>query len=375
MPTNLPPEYYKIEERYRAADSPADKIILLEEMLSVIPKHKGTDKLRADLRRRLSKLKDAAASRKGTTRQVSPFQIDREGAGQIVVLGAPNVGKSSLVEVLTNAEPDIAEYPFTTRFPLPGMMPIDNIQVQLIDTPPLTPDYAEPQFMALIRRADLILLVIDLQAFPLEQLEDSLALLEEHRIAPDYAEPQFMALIRRADLILLVIDLQAFPLEQLEDSLALLEEHRIVPLHRVAEPGDDERALTAIPLLVVVNKTDDTGFDEDFEVLCELLNQPDCPLLPVSATTGRNLDLLKRRVFETLEIVRVYSKPPGKDANLNEPFVMRRGGTVEDFAGKVHQDFVRQLKSARVWGAGVHDGQMVGRDHVLHDGDVVELRI
>jgi uncharacterized protein len=330
MPTNLPPEYYKIEERYRAADSPADKIILLEEMLSVIPKHKGTDKLRADLRRRLSKLKDAAASRKGTTRQVSPFQIDREGAGQIVVLGAPNVGKSSLVEVLTNAEPDIAEYPFTTRFPLPGMMPIDNIQVQLIDTPPLT---------------------------------------------PDYAEPQFMALIRRADLILLVIDLQAFPLEQLEDSLALLEEHRIVPLHRVAEPGDDERALTAIPLLVVVNKTDDTGFDEDFEVLCELLNQPDCPLLPVSATTGRNLDLLKRRVFETLEIVRVYSKPPGKDANLNEPFVMRRGGTVEDFAGKVHQDFVRQLKSARVWGAGVHDGQMVGRDHVLHDGDVVELRI
>jgi hypothetical protein len=97
-------------------------------------------------------------------------------------------------------------------------------------------------------------------------------------------------------------------------------------------------------------------------------------LLPVSAETGRNLDWLRRAVFDRLEIIRVYSKPPGEEPDLSAPFVMEKGGTVEDFATKVHQDFLQTLKSARIWGEGVYDGQMVGRDHVLHDGDVVELR-
>jgi uncharacterized protein len=328
MPTNLPPEYYKIEEQFRAAESPAEKVMYLEEMLSIIPKHKGTDKLRADLRRKLSKLKSAAQSQKGTSRQVSPYQIDREGAGQIVLVGAPNAGKSALVDALTNAEPDVAEYPFTTQFPQPGMMPYENIQIQLIDTPPLSQEFEERQLYALIRRADVIGLVIDLQAFPIEQLEDSLALLREHRIVPDTVQETF----------------------------------------------EDEHRITRKPVLVLVNKVDEEQHVEDFSVLCELLGEPVCPLLPVSARTGRNLDRLKQRFYDKLDIVRVYSKPPGKDANLDSPFVMKRGGTLEEFAAKVHQDFVKNLKSARLWGQGVHDGQMVGRDHIMHDGDVVELR-
>jgi ribosome-interacting GTPase 1 len=328
MPTNLPPEAREAEQRYRAAQSVAEKIASLEDFISAIPKHKGTDKLRADLRKRLSKLKSAAQSQKKVSRQESPFQIDKEGAGQVVVVGPANVGKSALVAALTNATPEVADYPYTTWTPTPGMMPMENIQIQLIDTPPLNRDYVEPELIELIRRSDLILLVVDLQGYPIQQLEDTIALLQENRIMP----------------------------------------------HHLKDRYTEQRLLTFLPLLVLVNKNDDQSTDEDFEVLCELFEEA-WPLLPVSATTGRNLERLKQVVFERLEIIRVYSKPPGKEPDLNAPFVLKKGSTVEEFAGKVHQDFLEQLKSARVWGSGVYDGQMVGRDHILHDGDVVELRI
>lgn len=328
MPTNLPPEAVEAERRYRAAKSTAEKIVRLEEFIGTIPKHKGTDKLRADLRRRLSKLKSAAQSRKKASRQDSAFRIDKEGAGQVVVVGPANVGKSALVASLTNATPEVAASPFTTWKPTPGMMPIENTQIQLVDTPPLNRDFVEPELMQLIRRSDLVLLVVDLQADPVHQLEDMIALLKEHRIAPRH----------------------------------LKDRHT------------EERRLTFIPLLVLVNKYDDESYDEDFEICCELL-EGDWPLLPVSATTGRNLERLKQVVFERLEIVRVYSKPPGEKPDLSAPFILKKGSTVAELAGKVHQDFFERLKSARVWGSGVYDGQMVGRDHVLHDGDVVELRI
>mgnify|MGYP001078631798 CR=1 FL=1 len=327
MPTNLPPEYFKLEEQYREARTPEEKSTRIEEMLRVVPKHKGTDHLRADLRRKLAKLKDAAQTKKKVGRQESAFHIDKEGAGQAILVGPANVGKSALVAALTNATPEVAAYPFTTWTPSPGMMPIENIQVQLIDTPPLDGEYVEPELWNLIRQADLMLLVVDLQAYPIQQLEDTLALLEEHRIAPRCQQDSYS------------------------------EEDRMI----------------LIPLLVLVNKNDDKNTDGDFEVLCELL-EGKWPLIPISASTGRNFERMKQAVFEKLNIVRVYSKPPGEKPDLDSPFVMKKGGTVQEFAGKVHQDFLENLKSARLWGSATHDGQMVGRDHVLQDGDVVELR-
>lgn len=328
MPLNLPPEALEAEKRYRAAQSVAEKIARLEEFISTIPKHKGTDKLRADLRRRLSKLKAASPTQKSVSRRASAFHIDKEGAGQVVVVGPANVGKSALVAALTNATPEVADYPYTTWMPTPGMMPVENIQIQLIDTPPLSRDYAEPELLDLIRRSDLILLVVDLQTYPIQQFEDTIAILQEHRIVP----------------------------------LCLKDRYT------------EQRRLTFVPLLVLVNKSDDESSDEDFEILCELL-EGDWPLLPVSAATGRNLERLKEVVFERLEIIRVYSKPPGKGPDLNAPFVLEKGSTVADLAGKVHQDFFKKLTAARVWGSAAYDGQTVGRDHVLQDGDVVELRI
>ncbi len=328
MPANLPPEYFEAEKQYRAAKSTAEKIERLEELIGTIPKHKGTDKLRADFRRRLSKLKATAEVRKRPSKRDSAFKIDREGAGQVVLVGPTNVGKSALVAALTNAAPEVSSSPFTTWEPTPGMMPVENIQIQLIDTPPLSSDYVEPQLMDLIRRADLILLVVDLQTDPLGQLEDAVALLQEHRIVP----------------------------------LRLKDDH----LNR--------RGATPVHLLVLVNKNDDEESDEDVEIF-RLLLEEDWPLLAVSATTGRNLEHLKEEVFARLEIIRVYAKPPGKKPDRTAPFVLRKGSTVEDLAGKVHQDFLENLTSARVWGSATYEGQMVGRDHVLSDGDVVELRI
>ncbi|TET96374.1 MAG: GTP-binding protein HSR1, partial [Anaerolineales bacterium] len=280
MPTNLPPNYFKVEKRYRAAKSTAEKIAYLQEMLSIIPKHKGTDKLRGDLRRRLSKLRTAPQSRKGVSKRDSAFRVDREGAGQVMVVGPTNVGKSALVVTLTNATPEVAESPFTTWKPTPGMMLVEDIQIQLVDTPPLNRDYLESELLDLIRRSDLILLVVDLQADPIQQLEDTIALLQEHRIVPDHMKDRFT----------------------------------------------EQRRLTFVPMLVLVNKNDDEDTDEDFEIFREL-HEDELPLLPVSATTGRNLTQLKQAVFERLEIIRVYSKAPGKEPDLSAPFILKKGDT------------------------------------------------
>jgi len=186
-------------------------------------------------------------------------------------------------------------------------------------------------------------------------------------------EPELLNLIRRSDLILLVVDLQTDPVRQLETTIAFLQEHRIIPL-RLKDRYPEQRRLTFKPLLVLTNKSDDQDSDEDFEIFLELL-EDDWPALPVSATTGRNFERLKQAVFERLEVIRVYSKAPGKEPDLGSPFILEKGSTVTEFARGIHQDFFQKLKSARVWGSAAFDGQMVQRDHVLHDGDIVELRI
>jgi len=328
MPANLPPEYLEAEKRYRAAKNATEKLACLEDMLTLLPKHKGTDKLRADLRKRVSKVKAASQAKKGASKRESAFHIDKEGAGQVVVVGPANVGKSALVAKLTNANPEVADFPLTTWKPTPGMMPVENIQIQLVDTPPLNRDYVEPELLDLIRRSDIILLVVDLQTDPVEQLEETVNLLEEQRIVPSHLRDKY----------------------------------------------EDQRLLKFIPFLVLANKNDDESTDENLEIFRELTDN-DWPMISVSTITGRNLELLKNTLVDKLQIIRVYSKAPGKEPDLTAPFVLKRGSTVEDFASKVHKDFVDKLKIAKVWGEKVFDGQMVQRDYILRDGDVVELHI
>ncbi len=332
MPTNVTPQYRKLEEQYRRASDLEERLRLLQEMMAEIPKHKGTEHVRADLKRKMSELRSQLSVRKGpSSRQTSAFHIEHEGAGQVVVVGMTNVGKSSLVRALTAAQPDVSPTPFTTWEPLPGMMLIENVQVQLIDTPPLNEDYMRPELFQLIRQADLVALMVDLQAFPIEQYETSLRLLAERKIVP-----------------------------------ALHQE-------RYRERHPERTGMAFMPTLVLANKVDDEALDEDFMVLEELL-ETDLPLLPISALTLRHVDRFKARVFDMLGIVRVYAKPPGKEPDFSAPFVLYRGDTVETFAAQIHRDLAKNLKAARVWGKGVYDGQTVSRDYELQDEDVVELR-
>ncbi len=328
MPANLPPDYFEAEKRYREAKTSREKISCLEEMLTIIPKHKGTDKLRADLKRRISKLKSSSQAKKGPGKRESPFRIQKEGAGQAAVIGPPNTGKSSLVAALTNASPEIADFPCTTWRPTPGMMPVNDIQVQLVDTPALNPDYIDPEMMDFLRRADLLILTVDLAAGTLGQFEESIAMLADNRILAPHAH----------------------------------------------QPEEDSRAWFRVPMLVAAAKNDDEESDEVYEIFRELTGS-EWRIIPLSVHKQRNIEQLKRLIVEELGIIRVYSKTPGKKADLEEPFVLKKESTVEDFAEKVHRDFVKNLKAARVWGSSAFDGQRVQRDYILHDGDIVELQV
>jgi len=328
LPANLPPAYFEAENRYREAKTPAEGIVALEEMLAIMPKHKGTDKLKADLRRRISNLKSKQQEKKKLGKRDRGYKIEKEGVGQVVLIGAPNVGKSSLVAALTNADPQVAEFPHSTWKPTPGMMYFEDIQIQLIDTPPIIKEHTEPWLFDIIRRSDILCVVVDVQTDPVQQLEETISFLEEYRIA----------------------------------SL------------RLSNCYKDKAGWTFLPFLVIANKNDDHLIDENFEIFKSLLKD-DWPLVNVSAKTGHNFDILKQTLFDTLEIVRVYTKTPGKEPDLGTPFVLKKGSKIEDLTAKIHKDFLETFKYARIWGENVYDGQMVQRDHILQDGDVVEVRV
>ncbi|MBI3325995.1 MAG: 50S ribosome-binding GTPase [Nitrospinae bacterium] len=329
MPANLTPQYLEADRRFRQAKTPAEKIDALEDMLALIPKHKGTEKMQADLKRRLSKAREEAQKKGKSGARSYGYHVPREGAGQVVLVGPPNSGKSALLAMLTNAEPEVADYPFTTRKPLPGMVEFENIQIQLVDLPPLLPDWTEGWVFALIRTADLALVLVDL--------------------ASDTC------------------------LEQVEHVKAQLATHKIrLAGHRYA--GELAAGEAAIPTLLVGNKADGEGAEERAAMLEELY-APEFPVLAMSAATGSHLEALRRALYDGLGILRVYTKAPGKRADSQTPFVLKKGSTVGDVAASVHKDFAAALKFAKIWGGDKYDGQRVTRDYVVQDGDVIELHM
>ncbi|MHB1133827.1 MAG: GTPase [Chloroflexota bacterium] len=327
MPANLPPDYYRVEEQFRQAKTAHEKIELLETMLAIMPKHKGTDHLKADLRAKLAKLQEEGERKKGGAARAQLYSVRKEGAGQVALLGPPNAGKSSLVAVLTGASPKVGDYPFTTQLPFPAMMPVDNVQVQLVDLPPLATD-----------------------------------------LTPNWLR----SIARQADILLLVVDLSFDPLADLEVALAELDRMRLEPV------GEGEEGVTAEGVLrqqalVVANKADSPDAPDNLELL-RLDVGGRLPILPVSAATGLNLEELKRTLFEALHVIRVYTRAPGQPIDRRHPFVLPAGSTVGELAENVHRDLLRNLKYALVWGgSGKFDGQRVSREHVLADEDTVEI--
>jgi hypothetical protein len=326
MPANLPPQYYEVERRFREAKTPEEKIELLEEMMATVPKHKGTDHLRADLRRKIAKLSDMSGRKAGGTR--SATTIPKEGAAQIAVIGLPNAGKSQFVAKTTKAAPTVADYPFTTTTATPGMMEFENVQFQLIDTPPLVVSSSMFWFPPLLRRADVLLIMVDLAADPIEQMETIISLLDGMRISLDQGKTQ----------------------------------------------DENGRELIYKKCVVVGNKVDLDEGGNNLEVLKEMYGDR-LPVVGISAKNGTGIEELKQVIYEILEVIRVYTKRPGGRADMTEPVVLPRGSTLEDAAASIHKDIAARLKFARVWGSGKHDGVMVGRDHVLQEGDIIELHV
>jgi len=326
MPANLPPQYFAAEKNFRSAKTTLEKIAALEEMLAIMPKHKGTDHLRAELRRRIAKLTQASDKKAATQR--ASMVILKEGAAQIVVTGPPNAGKSQLVSRVTNASPTVAEYPFTTHTATPGMMEFENIQIQLIDTPPLVSHSTESWLPPTLIRADALLVVVDLGDNPLTQLEAITTELGNMRIGIG---------ARNAD----------------------------------QEQG---RVLRQKKALIIGNKID---LDEASQNYTTLQNKykDQLPVIAISAKKGIGLEEMKLKVYQMLDILRVYTRVPGGKPDFDDPIILNRGSTLEDAAASVHKDFRAQLKYARVWGSGKHDGLMVKRNHILQDGDIIELHV
>jgi ribosome-interacting GTPase 1 len=326
MPANLPPQYFDAEKNFREAKDPLEKIAALEEMLAIMPKHKGTDHLRAELRARIAKLTQLAAKKSGARR--ASMVIEKEGAAQVAVIGLPNAGKSQLVSSITNASPTIAEYPFSTHSATPGMMEFENIKIQLIDTPPLVPQ------------------------------------------AIDFWLPP---MLRRADALLIILDLADAPLEQMIAIIAQLEKMRIV-IGDAAAGDDAEFTVWHQKALIVGNKFDQDKASQNYEAL-KAKYGGQFPIIPISARGGTGLEELKSKIYEVLNIIRVYTKAPGKKPDFTDPIVVDRGSTLEDAAAEVHKDFAAKMKYARIWGSGKHDGVMAKRDHILEDGDIIELHL
>jgi len=340
MPTNVTPEYKKAEEAYRKAREPGERLDCLKELLRTIPKHKGTEHLQADIKTRIKQLTEELAGPRKTGRRSGPSHVVRpDGAAQIGLVGPPNAGKSSLHARLTGSHSDIGPYPYTTHLPVPGMLPFEDIHFQLVDLPPVSDEFMEPWLVNALQPADGVFLVVDIND-------------------PDCLE-QVPVIIERLA----------------EKKVFLAATWPGLEATETVEPNEtDDPFRLDLPALLVANKSDLDPDPEDVQTLEELLGLR-FHTLTTSATTGDGVDELGAFLFRALEIVRVYTKTPGKPADRDKPFTVRRGGTVLDVAGLVHKDIADGLKFARIWGTEVFDGQQVGPDHLVSDGDLIELHL
>jgi len=334
MPVNQSPEYMKAELRYREATTPEGKLEGLEEMLRLLPKHKGSEKVQSQLKQKIKiarkELQQPKKRHGGGHRD--PFSVPKQGAGQVALMGAANVGKSAIVQALTDAKVEVAAFPFSTHAAVPGMAYYEDAPIQLVDMPPVVDGHMQPGMIGAYRAADIVMLVVDLSAIGL--------------------------------------------LDQFEQPVSLLTERG---LRLVSEPNpsmimEEDAETPTVPkrVLIAANKIDTPGAADNFEGLEELC-VGDLQMLPVSAETGQGLDALTATMFELLNVIRVYSKKPGKPVDRSAPFITQKGDTVQDIAFQVHRQLAEKLKSARIWGNNVHDGQQVHHTHVLTDKDVVEL--
>ena len=354
MPTNVSPEYKQAEVEYRQAREPRERLDCLQEMLRTIPKHKGTENLQADIKTRVKQLREELTGpKKGAHRSGPSHVIRAEGAAQVSLIGAPNVGKSSLHDRLTHSGAGIGVYPFTTHLPQPGMMAFEDIQFQLIDLPPVSADFMENWYINALQPADAALLVVD----PAE---------------PDCVEQVQVILNRLVEKKVTLLESWPGPIPQANAAALPAANGRFDDGTSQDDDEIKDPFRNDLPTLMVANKADLSGSGEEVQLLQALLGTR-LPAMVVSSKTGEGLEKLGPFLASALQIVRVYTRIPGKSADLDRPFTVRQGGTVRDVARLVHKDIAHSLKFARLWGGGQFAGQRVSAEYQVADGDIIEL--
>ncbi len=385
MPTNLPPEARAKWIKVMEAKTPEDKIRALEEFISSVPKHKGTENLLLWARRRLSQLREEVEEKKKRKGGKGPkFYIEKEGAAQLVLLGVPNSGKSSLLAKLTNAKPLVTDYPYATRAPQPGMLLYEDIQFQIIDTPSIPFDTGEKvgwmnRTIGLARNADGILIVLDMGTNPLKQLKGIITELERSGILLKKPEARVDIEKTSSGGINIVINGKLIE-TNVNEIKSLLKDYRIhhaiVKIWGNATLDDVEAALMENraykPSIILANKMDLPGSQEKLEILRKIVKDH-IEIIPVSAKTGEGLEKIGETIFRQLDIVRIYTKQPNGDV-ATVPLILKKGSTVMDVAKSVHSRLAKHFRYAKIWGKSAkYPGERVGPDHVVEDKDVVEI--
>jgi ribosome-interacting GTPase 1 len=390
MPTNLPPEAKDKWAEVEAAHGPKQKLQKMQEFLSCVPQHKGTMKLRGQIKKKMAVIRKDLEDkkRKGTGKGSGgpKLFIEKEGTAQIALLGDTNVGKSCLLSALTNANVTVSPTPYCTREPVPGIMNYMDVQFQVVEAPALMHGSADGrawglQTLGLARNADGLILMVDLSRDPVEQLELVLGELEKTRVL--VAKPKGKVDIDRryagaALRIILVGKLLGTTMREVED---LLRSYKISDaIVRISgevtlEDVEDSIFESTIykPTLVVANKLDVKGAQANLRVLKKYVNGK-LPVIAVSCERRIGLDELGSALFESLGVIRIYTKEPGMKVHSDHPFALRRGATVNDLAKNIHKEFVSNFLFAMVWAKRLRfSPKKVGLNFVLEDGDIVEI--
>jgi len=391
MVTNLPAEARAKWVKYMDARTPEEKLRALQEFLSAVPKHKGTENLVYWIRRRMAELREEIEERKvRKSGSGGPsFFVEKEGAAQVVILGMTLSGKSSLLSKLTNAKPQIGVNPFTTKFPVPGMMPYEDIQFQLIEAPAVVKGMANGaiwwglRVLGLARNADALMLVLDVANKPLEQLNTIINELKNAGI--HILKPKGYVSIERSKAF---HDIKVISYGKLinctaNDVRKLLESYRIfnalVKIYGEVTLDDIEKSIfeniTYKPAIIVVNKADlvDRDYVRDVATSISKL-YPEIPTIITSAKSSEGLSLIPSAIFKLLNIIRIYAKEPNSPAPSPKPLVLKRGATVADAVKHLREELLQYFKYARIWGPSAkYPGERVGLEHELMDGDVVEV--
>ena len=383
MPTNVDHEYIKAEELYQQAHTLEEKIKATEGMIRVAPKHKGAEKLLKMLKRRLSKLRmelEDKRERRASSGGGPSFAVKKEGAAQVALVGLPNSGKSKLLKDLTSARVEVADYPFTTREPVPGMMKFEDVQVQLLEVPAIVEGSSVgrglgAQPLSVARNADAIILVADASNDPVQQVKILLSELDAVGVKLNRKPPKISIQRRSSGGIEIkgaaMVEGGEAEIKRIMQEYSIHNAFVVIEESATIDEFDEILSESAVyPLgFILLTKLDKPGASKNLDTVkwefggkLEMLH------------TGESVDRIKREIYKKLDLIRVYTKRPDEQP-AKRPIVVHRGSTVMDIARSVHKDFAKDLKFARVWGSTKFPGQQVPRDYVFGDKDTVELHL